>query len=116
MYFNKKYKRTGSLFEGKFKSKWTSTDNHLKYLFAYIHLNPVKLIDPEWKEEGIKDVAKAYNYAASYLYSSLPDHLSQVFPVKGGQESILDTTPFPVYFKDSLDARTDLLEWLTYGE
>jgi putative transposase len=116
MYFNNKYERTGSLFEGKFKSKWTSADNHLKYLFAYIHLNPVKLIEPGWKEEGIKDISKAYDFAVSYPYSSLAAHLSQVFPVKDGQESIIDTKPFPAFFSNNLDKRTDLFEWLAYGE
>src|SRR3989344_4623952 len=43
MYFNKKYERTGSLFEGKFKSEPVREDNYLKYLFSYIHLNPIKL-------------------------------------------------------------------------
>src|SRR3989344_979129 len=49
MYFNKKYKRTGCLFEGKFKSQHVDTDEYLKYLFSYIHLNPVKLIQEDWK-------------------------------------------------------------------
>ncbi len=35
MYFNKKYKRTGGLFEGTFKAKHADTDEYLKYLFAY---------------------------------------------------------------------------------
>ena len=47
MYFNKKYQRTGALFEGKFKAKHITNDNHLKYLFAYLHLNPVKITDPQ---------------------------------------------------------------------
>ena len=38
MYFNKKYERTGVLFEGKFKARHADSDEYLKYLFAYIHL------------------------------------------------------------------------------
>ena len=52
MYFNRKYKRTGALFVGAFKSQHANSDEYLKYLYAYIHLNPVKLIDSTWKEEG----------------------------------------------------------------
>jgi putative transposase len=37
MYFNQKYKRTGALFEGKFKSQYVKDDKQLKYLFSYIH-------------------------------------------------------------------------------
>lgn len=48
MYFNKKYERTGTLFEGPFKAKHADSDAYLKYLYAYIHLNPVKL----WSERN----------------------------------------------------------------
>jgi REP element-mobilizing transposase RayT len=41
MYFNKRYNRTGTLFEGPFKSSWADSDVYLKYLYAYIHLNPI---------------------------------------------------------------------------
>ena len=34
MYFNKKYKRTGSLFEGKFKSKHVDRENYFNYIFC----------------------------------------------------------------------------------
>ncbi len=53
MYFNKKYQRTGTLFEGKFKTQWVDDDTYFKYLYAYIHLNPVKLLQSDWKERGI---------------------------------------------------------------
>ena len=38
-YFNKKYKRTGSLFEGKFKAVLVKSDEDLMYVSAYINLN-----------------------------------------------------------------------------
>ena len=34
MYYNKKYKRTGALFEGKFKSTHVDSDIYLKYLLC----------------------------------------------------------------------------------
>jgi hypothetical protein len=34
MYFNKKYKRTGSLFEGNFKSKHIGQENYFHYIFG----------------------------------------------------------------------------------
>ncbi|MDX9882997.1 MAG: hypothetical protein RBS73_13120 [Prolixibacteraceae bacterium] len=40
-YFNKKYKRTGSLFEHPFRRIKIESDAHLKYLVYYIHHNPV---------------------------------------------------------------------------
>src|SRR3989344_1438433 len=38
MYFNKKYKRTGGLFEGTFKSRHIEEENYFNYIFSYIHL------------------------------------------------------------------------------
>ena len=40
-YFNKKHKRTGKLFENKFKKIEINSDEYLKYLVYYIHHNPV---------------------------------------------------------------------------
>jgi REP element-mobilizing transposase RayT len=39
MYFNNKYKRSGSLFQGKFKSTHVKDNEQLLYLSAYVNLN-----------------------------------------------------------------------------
>ena len=39
MYFNKKYNRSGSLFQGQFKSVHISDDIQLRHLFAYVSNN-----------------------------------------------------------------------------
>ncbi len=39
--FNKKYNRTGSLFESPFRRKEITNENYFKYLIYYIHHNPV---------------------------------------------------------------------------
>jgi len=41
-YFNKKRKRSGHLFQGRFKAILIDADAYLKQLSRYIHLNPVK--------------------------------------------------------------------------
>ncbi len=38
-YFNEKYKRSGSLFQGKFKAVYIKTNEQLLYISAYINLN-----------------------------------------------------------------------------
>lgn len=115
MFYNNKYERTGTLFEGKFKARWVDSDEYLKYLYAYIHLNPVKLIDPLWKEEGIKDAETAFQFARSYKYSSLQDYLDveQALPVRQ-EKDILNTTKFPDYFLPGTKIEKELFEWLNY--
>ena len=111
MYFNKRYERTGSLFQGRFKSQHAQGDEYLKYLFAYIHLNPVKLIKPDWKERGIGDVYGVKRYLDSYAYSSLPDYISD------REESlILCKEKFPRYFEGKKEIDEELMSWLAYAE
>lgn len=40
--YNKHYERTGTLFEGRYKSIHVDRDEYLLYLCRYIHANPVK--------------------------------------------------------------------------
>jgi putative transposase len=110
MYFNKRYVRTGALFQGTFKSEHADTDQYLKYLYAYIHLNPVKLIDRNWKEEGIQNGDIAYEYAANYSYSSLKDYVGNTRL----ENEIINRKPFPEYFSSSTDVKRELFEWINY--
>ncbi|MBI2588985.1 transposase [Candidatus Saccharibacteria bacterium] len=40
MYFNKKYKRTGPLFQDTYRASQISSDEYLQHVSRYIHLNP----------------------------------------------------------------------------
>ena len=42
MYFNRKRRRHGHLFQGRFKAVLVDADEYLKHLSRYIHLNPVR--------------------------------------------------------------------------
>ena len=111
MYFNRRYNRTGTLLEGPFKSSWVDSDIYLKYLYAYIHLNPLKLwkrgdIDVEITDEATLEFLK------SYPYSSLPDYLGVARP----ENAIIDPTPFPEYFVTMADQVRELKEWLLLRE
>lgn len=112
MYFNKSHERTGSLFQGKFKATHAKDDRYLKYLISYIHLNPIKLIDPKWKENGIKNRTKGEKYLDEYQYSSYLDFQGQ----KRNADIILSKSVLPKYFERPLDFRTSVTEWLDYKE
>jgi len=107
-YYNKKYDRTGFLFESKFKSEYADDDIYLKYLFSYIHLNPVKLIQKDWKEEGIKDKIKVINFLKEYKYSSFNDYLG----LKRNENKILNKSLFPDYFLSRKDFVEEIFDWL----
>jgi putative transposase len=109
MYFNKKYERTGGLFEGKFKSRHAGDDRYLKYLFSYIHLNPVKMIDPTWKEFGLRDKKVALEYLNKYEYSSYIDFAG----VDRKEKKILETSLFPDYFPSVRTFETEILGWFS---
>src|SRR5574344_112352 len=112
MYYNKKYERSGSLFEGKFKSKHIDKDNYFKYLFSYVHLNPIKLIQKDWKEKGIKNKTEAIKYLNKYEYSSYLDFIEE----ERSQNKILDLKEFPKYFSNKKSFIKDTFEWLSYKE
>jgi putative transposase len=94
MYFNKKNERTGALFAGTYKITHANYDEYLKYLFSYIHLNPIKLFDPDWKEYGIQDRNGSLKFLNSYLYSSFPEYSGK----KRSESVILQKDCFPDYF------------------
>lgn len=45
MYFNRKYKRVGPLFQDTYKAVLMNTDAQILYLTRYIHRNPIKTIN-----------------------------------------------------------------------
>jgi putative transposase len=57
VYFNKKYKRHGHLFQGRFASTMVENDAYSIRLSAYIHNNP-------------KDIAEHMGHEEDYVYSS----------------------------------------------
>ena len=111
MYFNKKHHRTGSLFEGRFKSEHVDSDNYLKYLFSYIHLNPVKIIQPAWQEQGIGNLQDTFRYLDEYQYSSYVDNR-----IDRSESNILSREKFPEYFTTKQEYDAEMKEWLVYKE
>lgn len=111
-YFNTKYGRMGGLFEGKFKATHIKTDPQAKYNFSYIHLNPIKLIDSKWRENGIKNIKKSLKFLENYKWSSYLDYKNIVRP----ENKILDRKHFLDYFQNIKDFDSEILEWLKFSE
>lgn len=69
-YFNTKYKRIGSLFQGPFKARLIEDDEYLLQLSKYIHKNPSKPVFPH----GVWEANK-YPYSSYSTYLSGEPHL-----------------------------------------
>lgn len=110
-YFNTKNKRKGRLFESSFQSKHVDSDEYLKYLFAYIHLNPLKFYIPNWREGGVTDEFKALAYLSSYPYSSFSEYVGK----NRDERHILTSVNFPKYFKDSKEFIDLFNDWIKFS-
>lgn len=108
-YFNTKYERVGPLFQGKFKAVRIEKQRHLLYLPHYIHLNPLDLVMPEWRERKLRNPEKALAFLASYQWSSYQDYIGQRnFPSLTQREFINQ-----IYgSRTSIDYREQMEEWL----
>lgn len=74
-YFNEKYERSGTLWQGKYKSIPIERDSHLLYIPYYIHLNPLDYTYPEWRKGEVHDIRAALAYLETYRWSSHLDYL-----------------------------------------
>jgi len=107
MYFNLKNERKGKLFEGVFLAQHADSDEYLKYLFAYIHLNPVKLIEPKWKER-LMNKEMAQDFIGQYRFSSYADYAGETRE----EALILNRSVFPEYFETEGDFEEEIYSWL----
>ena len=88
-YFNNAYRRSGTLWEGRFKSCVIEEENYLLQVYRYIELNPVR--------------AKMVKIPAEYKWSSY-----QINAL--GKESEL-CTPHPLYLRLGNDTAIRLIEY-----
>jgi putative transposase len=107
-YYNQKYNHSGTLFEGGFKSIVVNEDLYLKYLFSYIHLNPIKLIQSNWKEIGIRDLLKSQEYIEAYKFSSFIDWINVIRP----ENKIINKRSFELVGDKGINFKNEVYFWL----
>ncbi len=106
-YFTEKYKRRGALFQGRYKSIPVVTDSHFIHLPYYIHLNPLDLKYPKWREHSLSNIQGAINFLKTYRWSSHLDYMGvKNFPSVTQREFLND------YFGDSKKYTTEIHNWL----
>lgn len=80
-YFNEKNERRGALFEAKYKRVHIEDSGHFLHIPFYIHMNPLDMIMPKWRERALKSTRAARSYLEKYHWSSHRDYLGiSTFP------------------------------------
>lgn len=72
VYFNKKHKRVGALFQDSYKASRISSDNYLQHISRYIHLNPKEYLS--WEFSSMPYYLKSKN--AEWLR---PEKILEIF-------------------------------------
>ncbi|OHB24587.1 MAG: hypothetical protein A2542_03485 [Parcubacteria group bacterium RIFOXYD2_FULL_52_8] len=107
MYYNEKNKRSGALFQGKYKYKFVEDERYLAMLIWYIHMNPLELFQHDWKEKGLHNKKAAREFLRSYRWSSFFDYEGiKNFP------SLLDLSTLG-HFTDKEDVFKDFMSGFT---
>ena len=89
-YLNSKYNRIGHVFQGRFTSKNIETEEYLKYVIRYIHLNPDKA--------GIGKYDK-YKWSSYNFYNKPKDTIN-----------LIDTSDILILFSEEKQEAIDLFE------
>lgn len=110
MYFNRKYGHVGRLFHSAYQSREMETEEDLKRTFAYVHLNPASMFEPEWESESDANAfALQVHRAMEYRYSSVHEYAQSKFVVA-------NPSVFPQYIRRTKDASAHYMLWLKYRE
>ncbi len=107
-YFNKKYERVGSLFQGRFKAVLISEDAHFIHLPFYIHTNPLDLY---YGSSTSIDWQKQIKFLENYRWSSFLDYIGKKnFPSVTSRNFILD------FFESEKKYKKATEEWIKEKE
>lgn len=110
--YNLKYDEHGSIFQGSFRSRTVDRDNYFRYVIAYIQLKNVFDMYGR-KIQTETDFEKAYEWARTYPYSSLIDHLGVVQRPIIEKEFLADLfseVSFKEFGKDFIEGRSGVPE------
>ena len=90
IYFNKKYKRSGHLWQGRFKSWYVTDEAYLYTLMLYIEQNPLKA--------GMVQVPEQYRHSSCHYFvekEAIPECLNKSWIVQNFQNDTEAIRAFP---------------------
>lgn len=106
VYYNRKYKRSGHLFQNRYKSVLCDKDSYLKKLVAYIHLNPVKAKIVKGME-GLANYPWTGHRALLGMEKNKWQNIEEILGLFGQTEKQAKTT-YERYLCEQKDENTDL--------
>ncbi len=103
-YFNQKYKRKGTLFEARYKRVPVEKEPHFYYLPYYIHLNPLDIKFPEWREGSLRNYRQALKFLEDYRWSSHLDYIGiKNFPSVTSRHFLIEVFGGARKYKQSIE-------------
>jgi putative transposase len=111
MYYNNKYEHSGTLFQGPFKSSHIDTEPYFRWIFAYVHLNPVELLRPDWLAQSNPNTVGIKEFINTYKYSSYMDYRQESRP-----EKAILSTDVPDFLRGQDDLNDMLTNFSKYRE
>lgn len=110
MFFNKKYKRTGALFQGSFKSIYIDSNDYLLYLSAYVNKNYFihGYKGANWKHSSLSEYKNKNNKLGRINNVCKPASILRQF--KNPADYIKFLNENAVYLKNKKETQKYLLE------
>ncbi len=106
-YFNERYKRTGALFEGRYRRVAVIEQAHFVHVPYYIHCNPLDMEFYSWRDRTLTDPKAAMGFLDGYRWSSHMDYMGQSnFPSVTQRNFLLSAFGGTEGYRKSMD------EWL----
>lgn len=75
-YFNERYDRSGTLFQGRTKKIRIDKDAYLMHILNYIHSNPLDMLSGarDWRVKAVNSDSTTLEYLSNYKWSSYRDY------------------------------------------
>jgi putative transposase len=78
-YFNERYNRSGSLFQGRTKKVHVNSDAYFIHILNYVHFNPLDYFAKgrDWRTRSLTNPVQAHEYLLRYRWSSYMDYCGE---------------------------------------
>jgi putative transposase len=108
-YFNKKYSKSGHVFQGTYKAKFISSDSQLVYLSAYVHRNPHDL--EMWKNNSINYPWSSYQDYERNRWGRLllPAEITESFRNHGDYRDYVESSGAKDKWEDEYGGTVDFI-------